>query len=560
MHSAQRDQALEARIEQFGDRTSSSVLMGRQFDSFLDPLEKDGAQPAIRYVDFEQNWIGANEPLVPTGHRASYFRQFAQSAEALQKRATMVPVSEQLSSDLQAKGYDRIQVGSEPVFDLPKIYSDGFSPIEYFPKAKKLAESQKYKIESIRGDQVVASLRLEIEKARNRRQISRGSSALGFLNHIESELIWSKWCKIYVLQSQAGMAGAIISFPLKNKSAEYFFELLTTPLSRHGTLEALFNLSLDHCHKANVSEVRMGMSALSRLKPVPLKAGLQKWLASILMNQVFRSKTTRYRFQANYQFKQNLNPSRWEDLYLVTSAPFQLKDLWNLLKVHRQVSAGWGLKKFFSIQTFNRWVESSLKPHLVLRPLPQSWTGLIRASALSLSLVAMMAALHIGRVADPSLAQWFYQSAFIPSQWTWQGLIFAPIFHNNYWHLFGDLLCFAFFCGAIEVLMGRRWALLIIAIGLWSSNPLTAFGVGPVISLFGPGEWAVWSAIRDYGSSNAVYCAVGACAYLTRYTRWLVLPFAFNGMVFCLMAWNWLGIHHFVAMGLGYALARWRLK
>ncbi len=104
---------------------------------------------------------------------------------------------------------------------------------------------------------------------------------------------------------------------------------------------------------------------------------------------------------------------------------------------------------------------------------------------------------------------------------------------------------------AIEYFFGSSLFLLMTALGLWISNPLTHAVLWMFLKPFSLIHWTKVIHEIDYGSSNAVFSLVGSCLYVLKKNGWLLWPFTFYGIYICLQRESFLAIHHFVAIFLG---------
>jgi hypothetical protein len=147
-------------------------------------------------------------------------------------------------------------------------------------------------------------------------------------------------------------------------------------------------------------------------------------------------------------------------------------------------------------------------------------------------------------------------SSYIPGQITLKGIFLGPLFHNHTYHLLGDQLSYLLFSGAIEYLFGSSFAFLILASGLWLSNPLTQIIVEPFIKIFHPSQLQKFLTEKDIGSSNAVYAAVGALGACLSRRDWLMIPFFLNGLLLCIFKDSFLALHHVFSLMGGFWISQ----
>jgi hypothetical protein len=156
---------------------------------------------------------------------------------------------------------------------------------------------------------------------------------------------------------------------------------------------------------------------------------------------------------------------------------------------------------------------------------------------------------------SPQLETIFSQSAYRPADVTNLGFWLSPLFHNHQFHLWGDQLSFLIFGCTLEYLTGKRVTFIIIAVGLWLSNPIAVMILKPILQFF-PEALNFLMKEADYGSSNAVYALAGAFAGILSKRKWLLIPFIFNAVLFLFLKESLLALHHLVGlfMGLGITL------
>lgn len=274
------------------------------------------------------------------------------------------------------------------------------------------------------------------------------------------------------------------------------------------------------------------------------------------MQWIFKHGTFPYSFKSIHEFKSKFNPTRWEPLFLVTRGnlgPGALSDL-----VYVQFPGGMYQAWLSGIK---RKGARLLRPDVRLKAAPGSFSECLQRSKLSLSFGLLFLGLHLLRHALPAVQSFFLAHGFSAAHFTVQGLIAGPLFHNNHYHLTGDLLSFWAFGIVLEIFLGSMPFFWITAAGLWATNPITVAVLHFPLQYFSPAAHARLFLEIDYGSSNAVYAAVGALAALLSKPAWLLMPFVLNGVFLCLARSSWLSFHHLVGLAVGYAaghaIVRW---
>lgn len=527
-------------LKQFGDRTSSFMTLYPGFQSYKN------AQPGqIRFVETNKAWVVGTEPLAPTEERARLFEAFGFEAENHGKTSIMTPVTERLSQELVQRGYKRIQVGSEPVFELARYFSvEEKDPIDRFPHARTLAR-RGIRIREITADQQTEALSQQLRDLVESWLHGRATVPLSFLNQIDP------WCfgehkKLFVVEHGRKVLAFLSAVPVFAKHGYFFADYIRAPSTKAGTVELLFIESMRMLHHQGYREVRLGMCPLAQLDLATATSPRER---SILraMKWIFGGIKFPMNFSSIYEFKAKFKPTAWEPLFLVSKTALGPRTLYEIGRVHFPES----VTKAYAV-TLGRKLKRHLNPAIVVNALPRSFAQLIARTRLTLFFSALFSALHVLRSTIPEVQKLYETNGFSPASYTITSHLIAPLFHNTHYHFAGDILSFVIFGGALEILLGSGICFLVVAAGLWASNPITWGFVELVLKPVSATTYAEFLREVDYGSSNAVYAAVGALAPLLTNPRWLLMPFALNGLFLCLAHQSWLSLHHLIALACGY--------
>lgn len=518
------DAELLKNLRRHGDRSSSFITSYPSFQGYRRTVGEELGE--IRFASLPHargTWVAGSEPLASAQDRAALFSEFTQTARLQGRRSMMLPVTETLSAQLVTQGYQRLQIGAEPQFELAKYFTrPGRDPLENFPLAKALLRRGAQVLEW-ESSSVSAEGRKKLDTLVEAWKRSRRSVPLGFLSQVDP---WrqAEFRKIFVLEVRGRVQAFVSTAPVFPGKIIFFADVIRSPEARAGSVELLFIEAMRRLFEQGFEEVRLGMCPLAQLDPGGARTFRESRLLRTLQ-WVFKHWTWIYSFRSIYEFKAKLKPTRWEPLYIVS------KD-----------SMGW--RTFLDLYRVN-YPEGALGIDLSIRKV--RWT---------LSFGILFLALHWLRLGNPTLQAFFETYGFSAANPSLLGWIVSPLFHTNSYHLMGDLLSFLVFGAAFEMFTRPRFYLLILALGLWAPNPFTWGLLASSLAWISPTEYSRFLLEVDYGSSNAIYAFVGALAAFLPNPTWLLTPFIINGGIVCLLKASWISLHHWVALGIGYWICK----
>lgn len=552
-------QELKTWFRRFGDRTSSLASLGPRFCTFA----AAGVPGLARYVDVRGARVAATEPLAAPEHRAAVLAELAGACRAGGLRLAAMPLGRELAQELRGRGFSVWPVGAEPVFDLGEYFS-GPDPLARIlarhPLARALAKRGAEVLEADPAELAPGSpLRAELDGVAAAWLSGRDCLPLGFLASVEP-FSQAEDRRYFLLRVRGQLQAFLAASPVVRADqtlAWYFQDLPRRPDARAGATELLILQAMRLLWLQGEREARLGMAPLASLGVFPPAPGER---IPALLALLGRRWTWGYNFRSLQEFKAKLSPMRWEPLYLAASAPGLPQALADAVRAHfpegLRVAAAHLLARPGSPLALTPRALALLPGPLASR-LPAGPLDLLRRTWLTCALVLFFTTLHLGRLHWPPLQELFAASGYVPGNVTWQGVFLGPLFHNHWFHLTGDQLSFLLFGALIELLLGRWPFLLLLAAGLWLSNPLTQLVCwlllsGPVLQLGGSGAWAATLAEVDYGSSNAVFAFAGALSALLVQGRGVLIPFAVYGLFICYARHSWLALHHLLTLGAGW--------
>ncbi len=527
-------------VKKFGNRTSSFITL---YPEFSDIKLKNGH---ARGVVKKNKLIMASEPQCKEELRAEELQRLAK-----ERSVCIFPVSKKLSDHLLEKKFTTFQIGSEPIFLLQEYFKT--EPLEFLPLARSLKK---------RGAEVISVLPEEIEiygkelqrlfkEWKDKKKIS-----LSFLNQVDP-FFKSEHKRFFILKLRNKITAFMSAVPFFYGGeilGYYLNDIIRAKTARSGSSELLIIEGMRILKEEGFLEVRLGMAPLANIKSQDFK--------SMIMRIVFNNFHTGYNFLGLYNFKNKLNPSRWDDLYLASSEKSILKNLKSIfdahfpkgflflmqfliaLKAKDQLRFRPEVKKYLQINSGQELYIKTLKEFF----LATKWTHCFVFSFITL---------HLLKVSTDFALTLFGLSAYVPGNVTPLGLIFSPFFHNDYFHLFGDQLSFYISGVMLERILGAKRFLILVAVGLFLSNPVTHAICYPVLKFFPNLYENNFLAERDVGSSNAIFTLIGALGILFVKNNWLFVPFILYAVFIAFSLQSFLAIHHLTAIFMGYVLMRY---
>jgi hypothetical protein len=380
-------------------------------------------------------------------------------------------------------------------------------------------------------------------------KINRSSSQMGFLSKVDPFMAES--AKTYFIlkkNSSPEIFAFLTGLPVLPKKGMYFSDWIRPIQTKPGIMEYLLIESMRILFSNHYKEVRLGIAPLAHLSSDDFK-GVRKKLYFKLMQTCFHKLKYPYSFNGLFQFKSKLEPTSWEKLFIATDKKIGLKQLFDLYSVHFKVS--------FVESFYNNMREKYLTRHTHLVA-PKSISDLTNRIKATLVITLSMLALHLVTQFFDFASNWHAKSGFVANGFNYFGYITGPVFHDNTYHLLGDLGTFLLLGGLVELYLGMPVLLILTTLGFWATNPIAIELLKFVneFNLLSSDSFYKTLLERDYGSSNAIYAFAGALALLTVRPNFILIPFIINGFLICLGRGSYLAIHHWVGLFLGVAFLK----
>lgn len=527
-------------FKNYGDRTNSLISLYPHFSSF----SNHKTVGELRYLNKKKIVAVASEPLAPKEQRAQLIFDFF-SQKCFEKKSKLAfPLSKELALELQEKGFYAWQIGSEPIFDLKDFFSVPAFVLKNFPSASSL-KRRGGKLIEVKGYEL--DLMMEsIEELKEEWLGKKKLAPLGFLNSVDPQR-YKELKRYFVLKDREHVTAVLTACPIYDNgqiSGYFFNDIFKRTDARNATTELVILESMRILYEEGIREVRLGMSPLALIQEGERDWKILKW--------IYNKIRLGYNFQNLYYFKNKMKPSRWQPLYIVSDQSDLLSLLKNIVALHVEKGFFW---EFFKRNWYASKRSLILREHVAKFKLsqikPSHFGQLLWRVKWTMLFFVLFVGLHFFKVYTVLGQTIFNSSGYSIADTTWRGLVIAPLFHNHAFHLFGDQVSFLIFGAAIEYFFGSSLFLLMTALGLWISNPLTHAVLWMFLKPFSLIHWTKAIHEIDYGSSNAVFALVGSCLYVLKRNGWLLWPFTFYGTYICLQRESFLAIHHFVAIFLG---------
>lgn len=522
---------------EYGNRTSSFMSMYPG----LENIKIENGQ--ARGITTRNSIVLATEPHCNEESRADEILMLKNSQK---KKICLFPIGEKLTEVLEKHDFSAWQIGSEPIFNLDDYFKT--NPLDFLPLGRTL-KKRGATLQEVRPSELelIKDKLIQIhEQWKNQKTFE-----LGFLNQVDPFFKFElKRCFTLTIRNEIQAFMTAVPFYYGGEILGYYFnDIIRTDKARAGTNELLIVEAMRTLYDEGVSEVRMGMAPLSRIK--------KKGISSSFLNFIFKHYTFGYNFSGHYQFKNKLRPTRWDDLYLASSESDFIQSLKKAIEAHFPKGL-WHLAQSIVAREWGKFL--NIKPDIknmirIKKGEDLFFTSIrtyLRKTRWTHCLMFFFIILHILKINHPFFANLFTQSAYTPAHLTLGGLLLAPLFHNDLFHIFGDQLSFYIFGVFVEIILGVRFFLLLTMAGLFLSNPLTHLIVAPILSFFPDLMQNHFLLEKDYGSSNAVFTLVGGMGGIISSKSWLFIPFLVYAVLIAFSLESFLSIHHIIALYLGY--------
>jgi|GEM_PF-1948812 len=536
-----------SQFRKFGNRTSSLMTLHPHFSSFKKENESREVGE-IKFVEKKNLVVIANEPLTHERDRQKIIYEFLNQTKYKNFDQYVFPISEKLSKELKSNGMHVWQIGSEPIFHLDNYFNADQDPLDFLPIARNLKKRGAKVFEISEAEFLVHKER--IEEITEESLANKRMGAFEFLNIVEP-LSHTEYKRFFILEDRKEIKAFLTALPVFHQNqiiAYYFNDIFKSDTARSASNELLIIEAMRLMQKEGVLEVRLGMAPLARIHPDEKDADK--------LTNLFQKMKWGYNFKSLYEFKNKLSPTRWRPVYLASNRKSLKVLMINVMRVHLTKGA---YGEFIKRTWYLAKQKIKLKERFLKYKNEKAKSGLelIYRTKGTLSLFAFFVGLHLLKVSQASFLNLYQESAYIPGQVSAKGLFLGPLFHNSNFHLFGDQLSFVVFAGFIEYTFGLMPMLLITALGLWLSNPLTKLVLASTLNLISPEKFANVLVEKDWGSSNAVFSLVGACLFVLKDKAWLFWPFFIHALYISFHLESFLSTHHFIGIYLGYAGFSW---
>jgi hypothetical protein len=544
--------AIDGAFRQFGDRTSSFVSLYPEFESF------EAGEAIQRYVAQGDHWFAAAEPFARDELRADAAESFREAARRDRKRMVQLPVSRALAEECVARGFHAFPVGQEPIFELAWL-SDAQDRRSRMQESARRLIRRGYRIQELSPEALTPEIREKVQAICSSWLARKGAPPLGFLNRVDP-LRYGALKKYFFLldgpitpargvaERMQAFAVAVPIFKDGRARAYFFSEYMRIDKAKPGVTELLLSEAMGCLAAQGVEEARLGICPLAGITRESF-IGRSRFngVYALALQAAHRYLKFPIDLRSIHEFKSRVAPTRWETLYGVTDRRPGLAMALDLMRLH----LGGSIRS-----RFKPLLQKALHSEARIRLLPASLSELLSRTRLTLGLGALFALLHLARAWSDAAQGVFAASGYRPALVDAWGVFVGPLFHTTHYHFLGDLSTFVLFAGAYEAFKGSRLALAVIALGLWASNPVSHALVSAFRESLPAALYARFMTEEDYGSSNAVYAAVGALAALIAKPRVLLLPFVLNGLFLCFALGSLLSVHHLVGLALGYWASR----
>jgi lysylphosphatidylglycerol synthetase-like protein (DUF2156 family)/membrane associated rhomboid family serine protease len=560
-------------VEKYGAVSNSFMTLYDGFRYFAYPAEGE-PRAMIAYADTGDAWVGGAEPFAPEDDpepgrhesvREAALAAFATAANRAGRTAFMLPVGTAVARAARARGYRSLQIGSEPAWRFDRFPPTGRTWVDIVPTAKHL-DARGARVTELRPDELPAERRAELEEIRIAWLASRGTDPLGFLNQVDP---WKHAAKKRFFSVTLG--GRTLAFlaaiPIPATKGWYLVDLFRRSDSPAGSTELLLLSAMRLLRQTGAEWASTGIAPLSGLEAasaLELADFEEHRTLYKVLRLTYEKGNAFYNFKPLHRYKLKLLPTSCDPAYLIYRRPggeprLRLRDALGLFRAFLPSGVLGATRSGFVRLALkfrlSDWIRARLRDDIVVRSAPPSWSRLARRCRLTLALLAINLGFYLwanglgGELGAGVQQAWeFSWPAFLAHPV--HALALSPFLHHGPVHLSLNLLGLTVFTGGLEYLAGSWLTALCYLIPMWLANPLTA----GALALAGR------AAEADVGASLGIFGTAGGLLLFLRGRGWILGILLGAIALDSISRGSWITWDHAVALALGAAVARARLR
>ncbi len=546
-----QDELLEC-VRKYGNHSNSFLTLYSGFQYFT----SENREGFIAFLNFPHSWVVAAEPLAAVEDHLEFLAEFSKAAAQLGKAVILIPVGENFARAASSIGFDAILIGTEPYFHLDRYPPSGKTWINVVPTANQL-DTKGARVEEVSWADISAALREEIDKITQEWLGSRKMDPLGFLNRVEPWTL-SEHKRYFYLSFNGKILVFLVAIPTWTRKSWYFIDLIRRSEIPAGATELLTLQAMKILRNSGADAISLGVSPLAGLDLVndyPFAQKSRHPLAYWFLQKIFNQGIF-YNFNSLFRYKIKFQPTHLSPAFLIFKSPFEKltrREVLNILQAFSQrgiVTAAFsGIWKIGANLSLSNFIKIQLRPSIVVRSAPQTWSKLLYRCRLTCVLILLQLGTFLlttdssGRILQEIYEKWGYSWAQL-LQSPVHALLFSPFLHWNLVHLNFNLTCLFLFTGCLEYLAGTTIMAACYGIPMLLANPMTSLFTIP-LGLVSPLS-------HDVGASLGIFGCAGALSWFFLRRRWIIVgPLLAATFLSSLYSQDGLILNHLPAIFLG---------
>lgn len=339
---------------------------GRNLHSFM-VLEPGlsvwrGDDAAIAYVQRGGYWVTVGGPLCAAYRSAEVAHAFREDAAKNRCRVVFFGVTQPLVDRLSGSSFDSMQVGLAPGWH-PSAWEQAIRQSRKLRNrlSKSVRDGIRTRLLSTHEVAEGSPLRTQFMELTNAWSASKALPPMGFMVTLEL-FQHAERRRYFVAECEGQVCGFAVCIPVYGRKGWLVEDMIVAPSAPSGCSEALIDAAMRHLVHESADYVSLGMVALAGLNnnsgPVD-----HYWLSGLL-RVCSRTMGWLYNFEGLYRFRNKLQPTIWEPIYIVAGSKISFLTIRAILMAFAQ---GWVPR--FGLRVVGHWIRHRLPTGQVITQL-----------------------------------------------------------------------------------------------------------------------------------------------------------------------------------------------
>lgn len=310
---------------------------------------------AIAYVQRGGYWVTVGGPLCAVERSVEIAESFRRDAAQAGYQVVFFGVTEPLVDRLKSTSFDALQIGLAPAWQ-PKQWSQVISQARKLRNRLNKAARDGIQVRMIGPDEIQAgtSLRQQIVQLANAWAASKALPPMGFMVTLEL-FQHAERRRYFIAEKNHQLHGLAVCIPVYGRNGWLLEDMLIAPDAPSGCSEALIDAVMRRLDCEQAEFVSLGLVALAGLEDSRASQA-HPWLARFLRVSA-RTMGWLYNFEGLYRFRNKMQPTRWEPVYIVAGSPITFFTIRAILMAFAQ---GWVPR--FGLYVLRHWLRRRLPP------------------------------------------------------------------------------------------------------------------------------------------------------------------------------------------------------